>query len=498
MTKKYLLIILLLITIFNLNACTCKHEFEIIEVVERTCTQDGYTLQKCLNCSEEIKTNILTKGHNFSDWLIVKNATDNSSGLKERTCTMCSVKEEKEYQKYDYQNLKYINYPLKENQIINSISELKDFYNAALLNVKTKISCKLNFKVSNFNSLWDELMAGTAIKFNHRSKGSLLNDVLTFEFEYLNIPDISTGNTKRYEQYSSLNYELKSSTRSNSYDDFKINNSEISFSVNTTDQLFYCLSNGVKPIPQQNSAAEEVYSLVKNILRTIIDDQMSDYEKVKTIHDWLVMNVTYDKDLLNKIGKDQNLTKYKGFYLEGVFIDKKAVCEGISKAFCVMASIEGIPCVYTDGYEISNPNGVGHAWNKVLIDNNWYIIDVTSDGTIINDKYEVLSHNYFLINDETMAKKYLGNAHQEIVCDNNYKYFETFKRDLVIDNITELEEVIAYFINTSSKKTTLEFVLNYVSDTNFVNDINKVCSKLGINETFSFINVNNNYILIRQ
>ena len=58
------------------------------------------------------------------------------------------------------------------------------------------------------------------------------------------------------------------------------------------------------------------------------------FEKIKAIHDYIIMSTIYDNELLLKtMYGEENLNNYKGFYLEGVLLDKKAVCEGISKTF---------------------------------------------------------------------------------------------------------------------------------------------------------------------
>ena len=159
---------------------------------------------------------------------------------------------------------------------------------------------------------------------------------------------------------------------------------------------------------------------------------MTDYEKIKAIYDYLILNVTYDDELLKLASKNQNVKQYNGFYLEGVFFDKKAVCEGIAKSLACLANIEGIPCVVVEGYQTNNPQGLGHAWNKVCINDIWYIIDATSGGTIVNDDFEILSYQFFLIDEKTMNKKYTGTTYKELQCNINYDYYAN--NNYTVDN----------------------------------------------------------------
>ena len=197
-------------------------------------------------------------------------------------------------------------------------------------------------------------------------------------------------------------------------DSFKINNASSSFSVSETEQLVYVLQRRAKPICKSGSNAEKMYDEIKKVLREIISDEMNDYEKTKAIHDWLVMNVIYDQELADLFSVESDLKKYNGFYLEGVFLDHSAVCEGIAKAFAAMANIEGIPCVVVTGKSAINPNGPGHAWNKIYVDGNWYVIDATSDGTIVGEN-EVLSYEHFMISEAIMKEKYICPDHNILV-----------------------------------------------------------------------------------
>ena len=69
------------------------HSFKV-ERVAPTCTEDGYTFYKCIECGEtKIDSYVPKKGHSWSEWKTVTEATTASEGERERTCTVCKEKE---------------------------------------------------------------------------------------------------------------------------------------------------------------------------------------------------------------------------------------------------------------------------------------------------------------------------------------------------------------------------------------------------------------------
>ena len=76
----------------------CSHEdTEIINEKAVTCTENGYTGDEvCAECGillDEGKA-IEATGHVWSDWKVVKEATESENGLKVRECSKCEEKEE--------------------------------------------------------------------------------------------------------------------------------------------------------------------------------------------------------------------------------------------------------------------------------------------------------------------------------------------------------------------------------------------------------------------
>lgn len=210
---------------------------------------------------------------------------------------------------------------------------------------------------------------------------------------------------------------------------FYIDSVKETMSVSTSNMLYKAVAWGYKPVFMGSQAEnlKQIYDNAKDALSYIVSDDMSEYEKVHAIYDYIIYNVRYDHDCANAEDKyvSGNLSlnekmKYYGYYLEGIFLDKfynkdmHAVCDGKSKAFVLMCGIEGITAVRISGEASSDgKNFGGHAWNKVLLDLNgtgdkeWYFVDTTW-GDVGDDSKEFLSHAYFLLSDDETA-----NTHRE-------------------------------------------------------------------------------------
>ena len=87
----------------------------------------------------------------------------------------------------------------------------------------------------------------------------------------------------------------------------------------------------------------------------------SDYEKTEVLYRKLIRDVAYELDAEN----NQNILS--------VFLGKKTVCQGYACATQYLLQEAGIPCVIITGTAQGQP----HAWNMVLLDGDYYYMDVT-------------------------------------------------------------------------------------------------------------------------
>lgn len=118
-------------------------------------------------------------------------------------------------------------------------------------------------------------------------------------------------------------------------------------------------------------------------------------------HNYLIRNIEYDYDAL------QNPDAHpESFTIQGVFERKKAVCEGISKAFKLLCERAGAGNVYVIEGTSSREefgNSVPHAWNIVGFGPEYSHVDVTWDlGSSKVCRYN--RYDYFMIPDDWIEK----------------------------------------------------------------------------------------------
>ena len=272
--------------------------------------------------------------------------------------------------------------------------------------------------------------------------------------------------------------------------------------VTTTEQLIQAVQHNRRPKFIGNSAtAENIYKNAKLILSAIVTNQMSDYEKVTAIFEWL--EATYDltyytidgrSNLSGTVESEKIATYglYKQYYLEGMFENITLLANGdlqvgstiatsqsYSKAFALLCAIEGIDATVINGsYKYYNPalaqdTLVNHSWNKVYLstsvdgsNKNWYVVDLTfADNRIffnnLSRGYGISSHTFFLTSDTAHAdslraltfpdqvadatkltlkdnSSIISNDYKTVrSCTNNYDYYENSNFEMTYDEIDE-------------------------------------------------------------
>ncbi len=138
--------------------------------------------------------------------------------------------------------------------------------------------------------------------------------------------------------------------------------------------------------------------LVFDVIDEIITPNMTDLQKIKTVHDYIVNSTYYD--VVNYYaGTVPNVS----YTIEGVMVNHRAVCDGYSKTFEFFMDALGIECERIKG----TANGGSHAWNRVKVDGVWYYIDVTWDDPVRGPSYPDFNHlryKYFMISLEEMSQ----------------------------------------------------------------------------------------------
>ncbi len=125
---------------------------------------------------------------------------------------------------------------------------------------------------------------------------------------------------------------------------------------------------------------------VSSIYDKLITSSMSDYEKIKKIHDYIINQTAYDQEKAKDA--EQNY-KYKSNTAYGPLIEKIALCGGYTDAMALFLEKMNIP-----NYRIASEN---HIWNLVYINNEWKHLDLTWDDPVSYTEKNILTHQFFLI-----------------------------------------------------------------------------------------------------
>lgn len=136
-------------------------------------------------------------------------------------------------------------------------------------------------------------------------------------------------------------------------------------------------------------------STVDRIIAENISDDMSEYEKVKAIHDYIVSTTEYDSENYNK-----NSIPQIDYTAKGALEEHKAVCRGYAEAFKLLMDELDIECKLITG----KAGGISHAWNVVKIDEEWFQVDCTYDDPVKEDvaDEDMVRYDYFLVTTEQM------------------------------------------------------------------------------------------------
>lgn len=163
---------------------------------------------------------------------------------------------------------------------------------------------------------------------------------------------------------------------------------------NSFDSIIFNFNEDVIEIEIKHTYTNEDIELLNSRVDAFISqniiNNMSTRDKIKVIHDYIINNTEYDTLRTDNI----NDTTYRSNTAYGVLIEKRGICSGYSDTMKIFLDKLNIV-----NYKICNDK---HIWNLVLLDGEWYHLDLTWDDPI-SDK-NITRDNYFLIDTNTLNK----------------------------------------------------------------------------------------------
>ncbi|NLK63909.1 MAG: hypothetical protein GX289_02320 [Tissierellia bacterium] len=126
-------------------------------------------------------------------------------------------------------------------------------------------------------------------------------------------------------------------------------------------------------------------NIIDGILKDIITPYMNDHEKVKAVHDYIVLNGKYDK----------NSIYYSDYDL---LVKGTSVCNGYALLTYNMLNKLNIPVNLVSG----TAAGEAHIWNMVKLGDNWFHLDVTWNDPVSD--CDSVFYTYYMLTEKEISK----------------------------------------------------------------------------------------------
>lgn len=426
MKRKIIFLLLNLALILCLCSCTfdlnfnvddlfstCEHEYTQ-EIISPTCENRGYTINTCSLCGNTKKTDyVKALGHTYTK--VDTKATCTTDGYTTYKCSVCSHTYVSD--KVDALGHTYI------QQIVSSAAG--KFINYSCSECEYKYSEEINV---------DSLLYGYTDLARYTNKSDLqgfyMKMLKVCESFHNSSADLATtaltvnGVETNYYVLSKFNYKDYNLTADEAVAIWKL--------IALDNPIFYWISNevitGEKEIYVIVYEAYALYSARKAINTSIeqmtvscaqgFSSTMTDKQKVKVIHDFIVKRIDYAY-----IAGSKTPTKEKWAYsIVGAAVNKQGVCEAYSETFAYLCISFGIDCLIVTGLG----NSEEHAWNIVCIDNEWYGMDLTWDD-YGNGNY---GYDYYGMSYSEMRKLHIEDSFLELNINYMYKLPEISSKEL--------------------------------------------------------------------
>lgn len=239
---------------------------------------------------------------------------------------------------------------------------------------------------------------------------------------------------------------------------------------------------------------ENVDRKLNEVLTNIIQDSMSDIEKLNKIKMWMINSMKYEtvemkmdnfgyfETDLEKIGISQ-----RDIYGAYALLNGKGVCTHYAELFKIMAN--------SLGYKTITMNGTwrnqSHAWNATRINNQWYYSDLTlADSSLANHQ------SYFLMDELDQDYQEYSLADYQRVA--SYQSYTELKKSTSIEVISTQEELISAINNAymNNKKELLIFYVGEPQSFKRYDLIEIINAKHNIISDIQIINQNHPYLML--
>lgn len=224
-----------------------------------------------------------------------------------------------------------------------------------------------------------------------------------------------------------------------------------SLNIGIVNDGYVILPEYIYSLDEINEIDTTLCAYFDKFMSSSINSEMTEYEKILAIHDFIIKRTSYDYEALEGI-KTQNC-KDEAFSIIGVFAKRRAVCWGIASAFKVLCDYCGIRSIVVIG-DIIGETEVRHAWNIVKIGDEYYHLDPTFD---IKQKGDIsFCYDYFNLSDVLIGVDRTWDRDFYPKC-NGRKENYYYKNRLFVKNEEELLDHIASRLKRNEKYIAVKY-----------------------------------------
>lgn len=233
------------------------------------------------------------------------------------------------------------------------------------------------------------------------------------------------------------------------------------YSEITDDVVRYQTAIENNKVNRLSESDQAICKTIQSVINVSIKEGMTDYEKAKAIHDFIINSCVYDTTLENPYELPDS-----SFRIEGVILKEIAVCQGYAETFELFMNLLDIE----NEFVIGTAGGVGHAWNLVKLDGNWYHIDTTWDDPVAANGEQFLRYNYFLVPDEIISEDHVWATKSYPACtskDLMYKVYDEY----IIDSVSKYSSKFSELYNKGLRDITILYPENTRPNMDFLYDL---------------------------
>jgi hypothetical protein len=125
-----------------------------------------------------------------------------------------------------------------------------------------------------------------------------------------------------------------------------------------------------------------------------------DEDRLRAVYIWISENIRYEMAIMNEPGTYKHINELVEYALQ----KRRGICMHIAALYSAVANEMGYPAFLVEGLTRSENevNPIGHAWNVVLLNDQWYMVDATwGSGYIQNNQFiREIDNSYFLATPE--------------------------------------------------------------------------------------------------